>query len=238
MDLATGAQTAPTVHGREPIATAWFTDLVHGHPFGLLATNQLLYVANGGGGALLGVPVSAGNLKPLGNPIQLASDVRASSAGILSQYDAAGGLLVYASDPSSGLTHFVRRHTDGRLNSLALPAAEYGAFGLTAPGSRRCSGRPRAGWNSGFPTSPASRASASATPRISYHGPSTGVGWTTTSRRPPARVDDAEDAPRRLGQVGHARARGVAGGSLGSPHVAKHPWRVRRHESGVHARWP
>jgi Tol biopolymer transport system component len=136
MDIESGELSALTVNGREPVSQATFADLLHGQAPRLLASNQLLYTANGAGGLLMGVPVSPGKLKPLGEPVELASNLRICPNGSLAQYDAVPGLLVYASDPGSGFTHFVRRHPDGRVDSLALPSGEYNAFELSPDGTR------------------------------------------------------------------------------------------------------
>ena len=136
LDIKSGKSSRLTVRGRVPENSATSTDLLYGPSPVLLPSNHLLYVPSGGGGTLIGLPVAPGTLRPLANPVQIATDVRVSDNGQMSQSCVSSGVLVYASDPGSGVTHFVRRWANGRVDSLAFPSAEYGSFELSPDGSR------------------------------------------------------------------------------------------------------
>lgn len=135
-ELATGTTSYLTLKGLQPEGAFTATDLLYGLAPALLPSGHLLYVQSGSGGTLVGVPVEPGSVRPLGDPVQIATDVRLSATAITAQVSVADGIVVYAEDPGSGVLRFFRRHADGRDEVLAFPAGEYGTFELSPDGTR------------------------------------------------------------------------------------------------------
>jgi serine/threonine-protein kinase len=135
-EFASGVASYLTIHGLEPEGSLVPADLLYGLAPTLLPSGHLLYVQAGSGGTLVGVPVERGTLRPLANPIQVATDLRVSPTSITAQLSIADGVLVYAADPGSGTLRFIRRGVDGRDEALAFPPGDYGAFELSPDGNR------------------------------------------------------------------------------------------------------
>jgi Tol biopolymer transport system component len=135
-EFASGTTSYLTINGLEPEGSLVPANLLYGLMPTLLPSGHLLYVQAGSGGTLVGVPVERKTLRPLADPIQVATNLRVSSTGILAQLSAADGVLVYAEDPGSGTLRFVRRGADGQDKALAFPPGDYGAFELSPDGNR------------------------------------------------------------------------------------------------------
>jgi Tol biopolymer transport system component/Ser/Thr protein kinase RdoA (MazF antagonist) len=137
LDIDTRKMSFLTVRGREHPDSAWPAELLYGYSPFLLASGYLLYVQSGSDGALVGVPVAPGTLRPLAEPIPVATNVRISASGpSVSQFTTSSGVLVYASDTGFGFRHFIRRRRDGIVDSLPFRPAEYGNFEVSPEGSR------------------------------------------------------------------------------------------------------
>lgn len=130
-EFKTGTTSFLTNRGLVPEGSVTPADLLYGMSPVLLAPDKLLYVQPGSGGAMVGVPVDRGSLRPLADPVQVATDVRVSATAAVSQYSLSAGMLVYAADPGSGTLRFVRRGADGRDEALAFPPGDYGSFELS-----------------------------------------------------------------------------------------------------------
>lgn len=135
-ELASGKTSYLTIHGLVPEGAQDPADLLYGLAPTLLPSGRLLYVQAGSGGTLVGVPVERKSLKPLADPIQVATDLRVSPTALTAQLSVADDVLVYAEDPGSGTLRFVRRHADGRDEALAFPPGDYGTFELSPDGNR------------------------------------------------------------------------------------------------------
>ncbi len=135
-ELKSGKTSFLTLRGLAADGTVAPGDVVYGSTPALLAPDKLLYVQSGSGGTLVGVPVDRASLRPLGDPVQVATDLRISATTVMSQMTVAAGILVYAEDPGSGTLRFVRRHDNGQVETLAFPAGEYGTFELSPDGRR------------------------------------------------------------------------------------------------------
>lgn len=135
-EFKTGKTSFLTNRGLVPDGSVAPADLLYGMSPVLLAPDKLLYVQPGSGGAMVGVPVDRGSLRPLADPVQVATDVRVSATAAVSQYCLSSGMLVYAADPGSGTLRFIRRHADGRDEALAFPPGDYGTFELSPDHNR------------------------------------------------------------------------------------------------------
>ncbi len=125
-----------TVRGAEPAGSTSPADVLYGLTPAFLSADHLLFVQSGSGGTLVGLPVARGSLRPLADPIQIATDLRVSATGAMSQMSVAAGVLVYAADPGSGSVHFVRRWANGQVETLNFPPGDYGTFELSPDGTR------------------------------------------------------------------------------------------------------
>lgn len=135
-EFKTGKTSFLTNRGLVPDGSVAPADLLYGMSPVLLAPDKLLYVQPGSGGAMVGVPVDRGSLRPLADPVQVATDVRVSATAAVSQYCLSSRMLVYAADPGSGTLRFIRRHADGRDEALAFPPGDYGTFELSPDHNR------------------------------------------------------------------------------------------------------
>lgn len=135
-EIASGKTSYLTIKGLQPQGSFDAADLLYGLAPVMLPSGQLLYVQGGSGGTLVGLPVEKGSLRPLADPVQIATDLRLSATAITAQVSIADGMAVYAEDPGSGVLRFVRRDADGREEALGFPPGEYGTFELSPDGQR------------------------------------------------------------------------------------------------------
>ena len=135
-DFTTRSEWVLTSHGRVPADSIIPPDAILGFGPALLPSNRLLYVQQGGGGTLLAVQMERETLRPMGSPVQVSADVRFNIQGNAQFAASADGGVVTATTAGSGRTALVARSRSGGIDSLGLPAADYGTFEISPDGGR------------------------------------------------------------------------------------------------------